>query len=281
MGFNVPWLAVECLAYAYRHSTQLDRNLELGKFILGSAILSIFSARVCYTIMCCLCKFTGFLNLSVFCVVGLLSTSPLLARFDKDFSTWQALSVTFYEDDAWRLKAAAQTRWYDDSSFLATWFVNPIIEYKCHPNLDIGGTYLLEDVRAQAGHDFTRVHIFRLYLSPHWKIDDRISLSMRHLLALRAIESRDNQWVSRHRVSCSYKVADMGVLTAVGLDTEVFYNYSTDRLTENRFKPLKLSFRINKQTKFELFYMFQSKRFGSDQNWQTAYVFGQSLSYKF
>jgi hypothetical protein len=76
-------------------------------------------------------------------------------------------------------------------------------------------------------------------------------------------------------------VADMGVLTAVGLDTEVFYNYSTDRLTENRFKPLKLSFRINKQTKFELFYMFQSKRFGSDQNWQTAYVFGQSLSYKF
>ena len=228
-----------------------------------------------------LSKHSCFLDLSVVVVVDLLSASPLLARFDKDFSTWQALGFTFYEDDTWRIKAAAQTRWYNDSSFLATWFVNPILEYKCHRNLDIGGTYLLEDVRAQAGDDFTRVHIFRLYLSPHWKIDDRISLSMRHLLALRAIESRDNQWVSRHRVSCSYKVAEMGVLTAVGLDTEVFYNYSTDRLIENRFKPVKLSFSINRQTKFELFYMFQSKRFGDDATWQTAYVFGQSISYKF
>ena len=104
---------------------------------------------------------------------------------------------------------------------------------------------------------------------------------MRHLLALRAIESIDNQWVSRHRFSFNYKVANMGSLTGIGVDTEVFYNYTTNRLFENRFKPLKLSFRINKQTKLELFYMFQTKRFGYDATWQTAYVFGQSLSYKF
>tara|TARA_B110000285_G_scaffold155857_1_gene173933 strand:+ start:937 stop:1476 length:540 start_codon:yes stop_codon:yes gene_type:complete len=175
------------------------------------------------------CKHSCFLDLSVVVVVGHLSASPLLARFDKDFSTWQALGFTFYEDDTWRIKAAAQTRWYDDSSFLATWFVHPILEYKFHPNLDIGATYLFEDLRAQAGNDCTRVHIFRLYLAPHWKIDDRISFSMRHLLALRGTESVDNQWVSRHRFSLSYKVADMGALTGFGLDTEVFYNYTTDR----------------------------------------------------
>jgi hypothetical protein len=222
-----------------------------------------------------------FLNLSVVVVVGLLSTSPLQAQFDKDFSTWQALGFTFYEDDTWRIKAAAQTRWYNDSSFLATWFVNPILEYKFHPNLDIGATYLFEDVRARSGDDYTRVHIFRLYLAPNWQIDDRISLSMRHLLALRAIESRDNQWVSRHRFSFNYVIANMSSLTAIGVDTEIFYNHTTNRLFENRFRPLKLSFRINKQTKLELFYMFQTKRFGYDATWQTAYVFGQSLSYKF
>ena len=111
-----------------------------------------------------------------------------------------------------------------------------------------------------------------------WSVVEWLAYANRHLLALRAIECRGNQWVSRHRVRCSYKMADMGVLTAVGLDTEVFYNYSTERLIENRFKPVKLFFSINRQTTFELFYMFQSKRLGSDQNWQTARVFGQSLS---
>lgn len=111
-----------------------------------------------------------------------------------------------------------------------------------------------------------------------WSVVEWLAYAYRHLLALRAIECRGNQWVSRHRVRCSYKMADMGVLTAVGLDTEVFYNYSTERLIENRFKPVKLFFSINRQTTFELFYMFQSKRLGSDQNWQTARVFGQSLS---
>lgn len=228
-----------------------------------------------------LCKQFCFLNLSVLVTFGLLNASPVLARFDKDFSTWQALAFTFYEDEAWRIKATAQARWYNDSSFLATWFVNPILEYKLHPNLDIGATYLIEDVRAQSGDDYTRMHIFRLYLTPKWKIDDRISYSMRHLLALRAIESIDNQWISRHRFSFNYKVVEMGPLTAIGLDAEVFYNYTTNRLFENRFKPLKLSFRINKQTKCELFYMFQSKRFGDHASWQTAYVFGQSMNYKF
>ena len=106
------------------------------------------------------CKHSCFLDLSVVVVVGHLSASPLLARFDKDFSTWQALGFTFYEDDTWRIKAAAQTRWYDDSSFLATWFVHPILEYKFHPNLDIGATYLFEDLRAQAGNVCTRFTFF-------------------------------------------------------------------------------------------------------------------------
>ena len=243
-------------------------------------------AFVCLRVNACnsmrsLCKHSCVLNLCVMVAFGLLGTSPVQARFDKDFSTWQVLGFTFYEDEAWRIKATAQTRWYNDNSFLATWFVNPILEYKIHSNLDIGATYLIEELRAQSGDDYTRVHIFRLYLAPHWKLGDRKSYSMRHLLALRAIESIDNQLVSRHRFSFNYKVVDMGPLACIGADAEVFYNYTTNRLFENRFRPLKLSFSVNKQTKLELFYMFQSKRFGDDATWQTAYVFGQLLNYKF
>lgn len=226
------------------------------------------------------------LHSSLFCLISfiLLSLSSVCTAettFDKDFSTWQTLGFTFHDGDTWRIKGAAQSRLYDDSSFLATWLVAPAVEYKFHPNLDIGAAYLLEDVRAQAGDDYTRLHIFWLYLAPHWKLNDQFSFSMRHVLALRSIESFDDQWVSRHLFCLSRKVTEMGPLTGIGLDTEVFYNYKKDRLNENRFKPLKATFTVNEQTKVQLYFMFHSKRFGYQQDWETAYVFGQSLSYKF
>jgi hypothetical protein len=209
------------------------------------------------------------------------SVSVAEEKFDKDFSTWQTLGFTFHDSESWRVKGVAQSRLYNNSSFLGVWLISPAVEYKLHPNLDIGGAYLLEDVRADGGDDYTRLHIFWLYLSGHWNLDEHYTFSTRQLLALREIESADHQWVSRHLFSLTYKVTDLGSFSSIGTDTEVFYNYTTDRLFENRFKALKATFTINEQTKCQLYFMLQSKRFGYEKNWETAYVFGQSLSYKF
>lgn len=217
---------------------------------------------------------------AIYAMVELCPVS-VFAEFDGDRRSWQTLGFTFHETDNWRFKGAAQTRLYDDSKFLGTWLVTPAVEYKLHPNLDIGGAYLLEDVRYEAGADYARLHIFWLYLAPHWNLNDRASVSMRHVLAYRKIESFDNYWVSRHRFGFNYKLEDLGRLSGIGADTEVFYNYETDRLSENRLRPLKLTFKINDQAKFQLYFMLHSKRFGYDSSWQNAYVFGQSLSYKF
>ena len=81
------------------------------------------------------------------------------------------------------------------------------------------------------------------------------------MLARRSIESFDDQWVSRHRFSLNYKVEDFGSLTGLGLETEASYNYKTDRLCENRFKPLKVIFTINEQTKFQLYLVHFVKSF--------------------
>jgi hypothetical protein len=218
--------------------------------------------------------------LAIFAFVQLCPVS-VFAEFDGDIRSWQTLGFTFHETDNWRFKGAAQTRLYDECQFLGTWLVAPAAEYKIHPNLDIGGAYLLEDARAEAGDDYTRLHIFWLYLAPHWNLNERVSVSMRHVLAYRKVESFDNYWVSRHRFSFNYKLENLGRLTGMGAETEVFYNYETDRLSENRFKPVKATFTINPQTKFQLYFMLHSKRFGDDSSWQNAYVFGQSLSYKF
>jgi hypothetical protein len=222
-----------------------------------------------------------FTRCSLLLVIFTLVSTSLFAEFDEDNRTWQTLGFNFHETENWRFKGVAQTRLYDDSKFLGTWLVAPVVEYKLHPNLDLGAAYLLEDVRAEAGDDYTRLHIYWLYLAPHWQLTEKLKFSMRHVLAYRYIESVDDYYVSRHCFGLDYKLEDFGCLSGIGADTEVFYNYETDRICENRLRAVKATFTINSQTKFQLYFMLHSKRFGTDSSWQNATVFGQSLSYKF
>ena len=238
-----------------------------------------------------MCRFTagmfGYRNfvytLIVLALLAFAALRPthLHAEFDNDNRTWQTLGINFYENDNWRFKGAAQTRLFDDSKFLGVWLVAPTIEYKLNKNFDFGGTYLLEDVRAEAGDDYTRLHIFWLHMSPHWNLNEKTRFSMRHLAGYRAIESHDNYWVSRHLFGLDRKLTDCGRLVGVGIDTEVFYNYDTDRICENRFRPIKLTFSLTERAKLQLYFMFQSKRFGDNKSWDTAYIFGQSIGFKF
>jgi hypothetical protein len=215
------------------------------------------------------------------CLVVLFRPSTAYAEHDGDIRYWQTLGINFYEDENWRITGSSQTRLYDDAKFLGAWLLLPTVEFKRNPNLDVGATYLLEDIRSEAGTDYTRLHIFWLHASPHWQLTEELRFSMRHVLGLRAVESADNYLVSRHRFNFDYKLADSGPLVGIGVGTELFYNYKTDRLYENRFVPLKLSFKVTKHSKLSLYFMAQSKRHGNDVNWQTAYVLGQSLSIKF
>ncbi|WP_269524029.1 DUF2490 domain-containing protein [Coraliomargarita parva] len=205
----------------------------------------------------------------------------LKAEFDNDVRYWQTVSLNLHEDEDWRVTMSGQTRLFDDAKFLGAWLLLPTVEYKMHPNFDVGATYLLEDIRSDCGDEYGRLHIFWLHVSPHWQLTDDLKFSMRHVLGYRAVESSENYWISRHRFALSYKLENMGPLVAVGASTELFYNYETDHLFENRLVPLSLTFKLTDQMKLSLYGMAQSKRAQGCQSWQTAYVFGQSLSYKF
>ncbi len=213
-------------------------------------------------------------------IAATLLPAVVRAEFDHDVRLWQTLGINFYEDTEWRLTAHAQSRLFDEGKFLGAWLLFPTIQYKAHPNLDLGATYLLEDIRAEAGDDYTRLHIFWLHASPHWQLSDELKFSMRHVLGLRAVESFDDYWMSRHKFALSYKLKDFGRLVGIGMSTELFYRYDEDRFFENRFVPLKGTFNLTEKTKLSLYMMAQSKRPLGRDSWDTAYVFGQSISYK-
>lgn len=213
-------------------------------------------------------------------VAAAIFPSVSRAEFERDVRFWQTLGINIYEDQDWRVSAHAQTRFFDEGHFLGAWLLFPTVQFKVHPNLDLGATYLLEDIRGECGIDYDRLHIFWLHASPHWQLNGQWKFSMRHVLGLRAVESHENYWISRHRFTLDYKVKDLGRLLGLGASTELFYRYDEDRLFENRFIPIEATFKITKKSKLSLFLMAQSKRYADCTDWETAYVFGQSLSYK-
>jgi hypothetical protein len=206
--------------------------------------------------------------------------SAVRAEFDGDIRLWQTLSINAYESDAWRITASGQSRLFDGGQFLGAWLLFPTVEYKLHPSLDLGATYLLEDIRSDCGEDYERLHIFWLHASPHWQLSERLKFSMRHVLGLRAVEGGEDYWISHHLLGFDYKLEDCGRLVGIGANTEVFVRHDTDEVFENRLIPFKATFKLTERSKLYLFVMAQSKRGIGRDDWETAYVFGQSLSYK-
>jgi len=201
---------------------------------------------------------------------------------DGDIQYWQTLGLKFHDGEHWRIQGTAQSRLFDHANYMGTYLFMPTVEYKLTKNWDLGGSYLYEGCRSDSGADYLMLHIFWLHVSPHWNLTDNLKFSMRHVAAYRAVESRDNYWVSRHKFDLSYKLKDLGPLVGVGANTEVFYNYETHNICENRFVPLSLTFKLNEDIKLSLYGMIQSKDFsGGDDDWEHAYVFGQSLALSF
>ncbi|WP_308984002.1 DUF2490 domain-containing protein [Thalassobacterium sedimentorum] len=210
-----------------------------------------------------------------------VTAQKLRAELENDIRSWQTLNINTFENEQWRVTAGAQSRLYDEGKFLGTWLIFPTVQYKAHPNLDLGATYLLEDTRSEAGDDYTRLHIFWLHANSHWQLTEKLKFSMRHLAGLREIESKDDYWISRHRFNIDYKLKDFGHLVGLGASTEVFVRYDTDEVFENRFIPIKASFKLTDRSQLSLFIMMQSKRGVGCSNWENAYILGQSFNYKF
>jgi hypothetical protein len=223
---------------------------------------------------------TRFLFLAVALTAFAIAVPVAHGEFDDDVRLWQTLGITFHDGENWRVTGHAQARLFDEGKFLGAWLLFPTVHYKAHSNLDIGATYLFEDIRGEAGDDYTRLHIFWLHASPHWQINEDWKFAMRHVLGLRAVESGDDYWISRHKFGLSRKLKSTGPLVAIGASTELFYDYDDDRLFENRFIPLSATFKLTDRAKLSLYLMAQSKRYANRSDWETAYIFGQSVGYK-
>jgi len=55
-------------------------------------------------------SFSQFIQFALYGLFVVASVVDLHAEFDGDMRSWQTLSATYFEDDAWRLNLTGQTR---------------------------------------------------------------------------------------------------------------------------------------------------------------------------
>lgn len=194
-----------------------------------------------------------------------------------DFGSWHGLSVKVLDADGWALSQVAQLRFRDDSSELFARLLSSQLTYSASPRLRVGLNYTVLPARPVDSNDFRAQRRWELEIMPRWSAGDRLVIDWRSRLELRWLEGRAGRNErSRHQPQVTFRIGGSGRLQSVYANNEIFYDHDAHRLTENRFVPLGLSFRLTGQGSVSAQYMLQSVR--GNHGWSQSHVLVTQLS---
>lgn len=212
--------------------------------------------------------------LGTFLLVFLLL--PGTARTEDDFDYWQEFSWKQVDCEPFTLKGFTQLRLIDHWKRIGLFQLSEQLQYRWNKNLNLGLNYSFLGARGRQGGSFTNQNRIELEASPHFNLCEGVELKMRNRLEIRHVENRgwDNTRF-RYFVGLKKKLKNCYCLEAVEFGDEVFYSFPANRITENRFIPLSLFFKVREDLKLKLFSLIRATRGGSA--WGQDYVLGSQF----
>lgn len=198
------------------------------------------------------------------------------ARAGDDFQSWHTVSLRWLDTSAVRLTAAAHVRFVEDSSDFALWRVGQAASTELFPWLRAGVAYRYTESRNLTG-DWRHQHRGEVQLTPRWQPGERVTLSLRNRLELRANEgASDLNERLRHRLQLNVATPGWRPLQAIYFSDEIIYDFDRREISENRAVPLGLNFRLQERANWRVYYQLRSKRGAND--WTHAHILGTGLS---
>lgn len=214
---------------------------------------------------------------------GLAAVLALLAvavsAADSDFQTWQWYTVPFYEAGNFRFQGFFETRWNEDSSHFKLALISPQFDYKILPctRAGLNYTFIRNDPFDAVYHD---QHRLEPQISNSFPLTKDLSLVTRNRLEFRWIDGEEGvDKRIRSRIGAEYKLKDLGPLTGIYANNEIFYDITLGRFNENRAIPIGLEFEINKNVTLDLFNMIQSVE--QEKGWRQNIILGTHIRFKF
>jgi hypothetical protein len=214
------------------------------------------------------------LALGVFMILNGSTT----ARAQDDFQTWQTVSLKWLDTKYVDLTTTAHTRFTDDSSDFSLWRIGQAASVDPLSWLRAGVAYRYTEARPPAG-DWRHQHRGEFQLTPHFKLSDRVSVSLRNRLELRDTEGADElHEVFRTRLQFNITTPEWKPVRGFYVSDEIFHSFDRSEVFENRVVPLGLRFRLHEKADWRVFYMIRSVRGGDE--WRHDHILGTGLSFR-
>lgn len=195
----------------------------------------------------------------------------LLGFGENGVEEWTRFTSTYFETKQWELSNFVELRTSDQQDL---YYYRASLRFlrKLSDNFAAGAN--LTFIRAKDPQGvFQKNKRLELEVFPKIKLTKDITLEFRERIEIQKI-SNQKKLVNRFRSIVRLKKQIKGIkwLKSISAHDEVFYNFNTQRVEENRFAFLELSIPVNEWMTFEPFLMLRSIR--RDKFWQQNLVLG-------
>lgn len=185
---------------------------------------------------------------------------------------WYQNTIWLRLDEKWSVGNDLHLRADDGVGRIHTWIASPRVRYDLSPTWQLqANVSVLEAYNADetAILDWTR---FEFEVNPTFRLSDSLTLSFRDRFEWRWRHGGDYSTRIRIRPQLDWTLRKEGLFRGLYANNEVFYDFTQDRVTENRLTPLGVLLRPNNHLDLRLFYLWRSTRGG--QGWRNYHGLG-------
>lgn len=185
---------------------------------------------------------------------------------------WYQNTIWLRLDEKWSVGNDLHLRADDGVGRIHTWIASPRVRYDLSPTWQLqANVSVLEAYNADetAVLDWTR---FEFEVNPTFRLSDSLTLSFRDRFEWRWRHGGDYSTRIRLRPQLDWTLRKEGLFRGLYANNEVFYDFTQDRVTENRLTPLGVLLRPNDHLDLRLFYLWRSTRGG--QGWRNYHGLG-------
>ncbi len=185
---------------------------------------------------------------------------------------WYQNTIWLRLDEKWSVGNDLHLRADDGVGRIHTWIASPRVRYDLSPTWQLqANVSVLEAYNADetAILDWTR---FEFEVNPTFRLSDSLTLSFRDRFEWRWRHGGDYSTRIRLRPQLDWTLRKEGLFRGLYANNEVFYDFTQDRVTENRLTPLGVLLRPNEHLDLRLFYLWRSTRGG--QGWRNYHGLG-------
>lgn len=185
---------------------------------------------------------------------------------------WYQNTIWLRLDEKWSVGNDLHLRADDGVGRIHTWIASPRVRYDLSPTWQLqANVSVLEAYNADetAILDWTR---FEFEVNPTFRLSDSLTLSFRDRFEWRWRHGGDYSTRIRLRPQLDWTLRKEGLFRGLYANNEVFYDFTQDRVTENRLTPLGVLLRPNDHLDLRLFYLWRSTRAG--QGWRNYHGLG-------